>query len=391
MHGPSGSGKTTLLKLAAAMLAPDAGAVRFRGADLSSLSEQRTSDYLLRDVGYVYQSFQLMPGLGAGERLAQAAARGGRPAQGPRPGGGVARARRAWPSARPHPEQLSGGERQRVAIARALSGDPKLILADEPTGNLDSARSRRSSRCSARSPTSAARASARDPRHRGGRAGRPRLNAARREARAEVTSETPTRRARAGRVAQGDPWALLRPSTLLFMYRRRLRVHAVQECFAGLGIAIAVALVFATTVAESSIAGSAAKSCSAVVGPARCSCAPAAATASRKARSRASSSCPECSWRPHCWSSPRRHWRTRRGRGGTSTPDAIDLAGTDMSLAVLDGLGETLPLAALDPARSASARRAPKRSGSRPAAGPGARHRGRRGHGDRRRGGALAT
>jgi len=143
IHGPSGSGKTTLLLLIAMLLRPDGGSIRYRGRALSSLSESATSEYLRRDVGFVYQSFQLMPGVSALENASLKLLLGG-----------VA-PRKARASARPWlerlglgermnytPEHLSGGERQRVAIARALVGDPKLILADEPTGNLDSARSR---------------------------------------------------------------------------------------------------------------------------------------------------------------------------------------------------------------------------------------------------------
>jgi putative ABC transport system ATP-binding protein len=143
LHGPSGSGKTTLLKLAATLLAPERGTVRFDGVDLASFSEDDASDYLLRDVGFVYQNFRLMPRVSALENASIKLLLGG-------VGRREARAQaRAWlerlglgDRAEHTPEQLSGGERQRVAIARALSGDPPLILADEPTGNLDSARSR---------------------------------------------------------------------------------------------------------------------------------------------------------------------------------------------------------------------------------------------------------
>jgi putative ABC transport system ATP-binding protein len=142
LHGPSGSGKTTLLLLIAALLAPDQGTVRYEGRELSSLSEEEASEYLLRDVGFIYQSFHLMPRVstvenaalklvlrGVGMREAQART--------------VPWLERLGLGGRVEhtPEQLSGGERQRVAIARALAGDPKLILADEPTGNLDSRRS----------------------------------------------------------------------------------------------------------------------------------------------------------------------------------------------------------------------------------------------------------
>ncbi len=143
LQGPSGSGKTTLLLLIAALLKPDAGVIRYARRELSSLSDNEACDYLMRDVGFIYQRVHLMPRVsaienasiklllgGMGMREAQAAARPWleRVGMGDRMG---------------HtPEQLSGGERQRVAIARALAGEPKLILADEPTGNLDSARSR---------------------------------------------------------------------------------------------------------------------------------------------------------------------------------------------------------------------------------------------------------
>ncbi|HEX3391716.1 MAG TPA: ABC transporter ATP-binding protein [Solirubrobacteraceae bacterium] len=139
LHGPSGSGKTTLLMLIAALLRPDAGAIRYQGRDLCSLSDLETSRYLRREVGFVYQNAQLMPRVSALENAAVKLLLDGVPP------------RRARALAAPWlerlglgdhmtrtPEQLSGGERQRVAIARALAGEPKLVLADEPTGNLDS-------------------------------------------------------------------------------------------------------------------------------------------------------------------------------------------------------------------------------------------------------------
>jgi len=142
LRGPSGSGKTTLLLLIAALLTPDGGAIRFQGRELIGMSECQAADYLHRDVGFIYQTPQLMPRVpalenaalklvlgGAGQREAQARA--------------LAVLERVGMRERMHrtPEQLSAGERQRVAIARALAGEPRLILADEPTGNLDSSRS----------------------------------------------------------------------------------------------------------------------------------------------------------------------------------------------------------------------------------------------------------
>lgn len=143
LTGPSGSGKSTLLLLIGGLIAPDAGAVRFDGRDLSHLDEDGRAAYLQRDVGFIYQSFPLLPRVKVVENAAVKLMLGGtgmREAQAlvtpwlQRVGLGDRLTHT--------PEQLSGGERQRVAIARALAGEPKLILADEPTGNLDSTRSR---------------------------------------------------------------------------------------------------------------------------------------------------------------------------------------------------------------------------------------------------------
>jgi ABC-type lipoprotein export system ATPase subunit len=140
--GPSGSGKTTLLLLIAALLQPDRGTIHFDGRDLSSFTEGEASDYLLRDVGFIYQNFHLMPRVSAIENASIKLLLGG---MGARNAQALARPwlERVGLGDRLHhkPHELSGGERQRIAIARAIVGEPKLILADEPTGNLDSTRS----------------------------------------------------------------------------------------------------------------------------------------------------------------------------------------------------------------------------------------------------------
>jgi putative ABC transport system ATP-binding protein len=143
LYGPSGSGKTTLLMLAAALCMPDSGSVYFDGRDLSRLSERDTSLYRRRDVGFVFQAFHLMPHTSALDNATIKLTGGGCTLREGR--------RRAMPwlervgmaaRAEHTPEQLSMGERQRIAIARALANEPQLLLADEPTGNLDSERSR---------------------------------------------------------------------------------------------------------------------------------------------------------------------------------------------------------------------------------------------------------
>lgn len=141
--GPSGSGKTTLLLLIAALLRPEAGAIRYQQRDITTITEREASDYLLNDVGFVFQNVHLMPRVSAVENAARKlliAGVGMREAQ-TRVIPWLERVGLAQRLGHA-PEKMSGGERQRVAIARALASEPSLILADEPTGNLDSARSR---------------------------------------------------------------------------------------------------------------------------------------------------------------------------------------------------------------------------------------------------------
>jgi ABC-type lipoprotein export system ATPase subunit len=141
LHGPSGSGKSTLLLLAAALMAPDMGAVRFDGRDLADLSPGEAADYQRRELGFVYQSFHLMAGVPATENAAIKLL-ADRVSLGQARRLAIPWLERVGLEARlSHtPDRLSGGERQRVAIARALVNEPRLILADEPTGSLDTRR-----------------------------------------------------------------------------------------------------------------------------------------------------------------------------------------------------------------------------------------------------------
>jgi putative ABC transport system ATP-binding protein len=141
IYGPSGAGKTTLLLLAAALLEPDQGVVRFAGRDLASLSSSELSNYQRRELGFIYQSPHLMTGVPAVENAAVKLLADGVPLRRAR-GAAAEWLERLGMSHRLErtPERLSGGERQRVAIARALVTSPRLVLADEPTGDLDTRR-----------------------------------------------------------------------------------------------------------------------------------------------------------------------------------------------------------------------------------------------------------
>jgi putative ABC transport system ATP-binding protein len=143
LYGPSGAGKSTLLMLAAGLIAPDKGRIIFDRQDVSRLSPLEGARYRRRDVGFVFQSFHLMSGMSALDNATMKLFASGYTLREAR------RKARPWiervgltERSEQIPERLSMGERQRVAIARALTGEPRLLLADEPTGNLDSVRTR---------------------------------------------------------------------------------------------------------------------------------------------------------------------------------------------------------------------------------------------------------
>lgn len=135
--GPSGSGKSTLLGLIAGLDSPTSGQILLDGQDITRMSEDELAEYRGRLLGFIFQSFHLIPSLTAYENILI-----------PMEIMGVPRARERAQSlldevglhdrGHHYPSQLSGGEQQRVAIARAFANDPQILLADEPTGNLDS-------------------------------------------------------------------------------------------------------------------------------------------------------------------------------------------------------------------------------------------------------------
>jgi putative ABC transport system ATP-binding protein len=136
--GPSGSGKSTLLHLLGALDRPNSGSIRFQGKEIGDLNDEEQSDFRRRSVGFVFQFFNLLPTMTAWENVAVP-----KLLDGARMSKVKSRALDLLAlvdladRAEHRPSELSGGQMQRVAVARALMMDPQLILADEPTGNLD--------------------------------------------------------------------------------------------------------------------------------------------------------------------------------------------------------------------------------------------------------------
>ncbi|MDD5303297.1 MAG: ABC transporter ATP-binding protein [Elusimicrobia bacterium] len=138
--GPSGSGKSTLLGIMAGLERPSAGTVRRDGADASSWDEDRLAQWRRRRLGFVFQSFRLVPTLTALENASMPLELlGAPPAQAEERAAGLLQALGLGGRLHHRPSALSGGEQQRVALARAYAHAPALILADEPTGSLDRA------------------------------------------------------------------------------------------------------------------------------------------------------------------------------------------------------------------------------------------------------------
>src|SRR3989449_9930719 len=139
--GPSGAGKTTFLTIAGALLTPTSGTVEISGVNITALSEKELPDVRRERIGFVFQSFNLLEALSAIENVTLVMTEGS-----PKSRGAVNRASELMNMLglghrlKSLPRNLSGGEKQRVAIARALANNPDLILADEPTANLDSKR-----------------------------------------------------------------------------------------------------------------------------------------------------------------------------------------------------------------------------------------------------------
>jgi putative ABC transport system ATP-binding protein len=138
--GPSGSGKSTLMNILGGLDRPSSGIYRFEGEDVARFSDDELADFRRRRIGFIFQSFQLLPRLTALQNVELPMIYGGVPAAERRERAAQLLDRVGLGARKGHrPTQLSGGQQQRVAIARALANKPDLLLADEPTGALDTA------------------------------------------------------------------------------------------------------------------------------------------------------------------------------------------------------------------------------------------------------------
>lgn len=139
LMGPSGSGKTTLLSILAGILTPTRGSVRLLGQDITNMSKEQLSRFRLQNIGFIFQGFNLFPALTAAENVEVALRMKGVRGSAVRQEARELLNQVGLAHRINHlPRDLSGGQKQRVAIARALAGNPRLIMADEPTASLDS-------------------------------------------------------------------------------------------------------------------------------------------------------------------------------------------------------------------------------------------------------------